>query len=83
MNAYQTKAELIEAYAEMLVIDRVAHGQTFAQAEADMDLFRMIATSKTSYAPHISNLGWFIRGFGYSLDRNPGDRVLRLELMAA
>lgn len=72
MKAFQTKAELIEGYAEMLnVRDGVV-----------MEIGRMIARDKTTYAPHINNLGWFIRGFGFSVDRKPVNRIFRLEAMA-
>jgi hypothetical protein len=70
MIEFNTKAEMVEAYAREMAhknLEVYGHGpEAFA---GHLAICRMVAAEKAKYSPHICNLGWFIRGFGFSTER--------------
>jgi len=57
MKAFETKNQLIEAYTNEYHKEEIG--------------FDYIAKSNCKYTPHIYNGGWFIKDYGYSIERLP------------
>ena len=65
---FLNKKELIEAYAEELRFDSVEfYGRN--SDNKDLSVFVLSAARAAKYVPHLYNGGWFIAGFGYSIER--------------
>lgn len=82
MTAYKTKADLTEAYArEMAHKNLEIYGHGPEKFDGHLDICRSVAIHHAKYMPYFCNLGWYIRGFGYSTERSPMKPVLNLAAM--
>lgn len=79
LREFATKDDLAMAYADHIMdVNLRVYGYDVRMAE-DRQRYRddrknaeRAARMSMTYAPHISNRGWFIGGFGYSTERSPG-----------
>ena len=88
MTKFNTKAEMIEAYAvEMAHKNCEVYGHGPERFAGHLATCRMVAAEKPKYWPHVYRGGWVIPGFGYSVERIgvniPAERAGNPELVGA